>query len=616
MKRCLLFLLAFIIFDSIAAQICEGSLGNNIFERGDFGSGPNNLLPVNPGIAPGYQYTLNPPPDDGFYTITNNTGDWINLYPTWLAIGDNSSDPNGYMMVVNASFDPGVFYEETISGTCASTFYEFSADIINLIIPGTTGHIDPNVDFLIDGQVVYSTGNIPKTGEWNKYGFTFETRESQADITLTLRNNAPGGIGNDLAIDNISFRPCGPKSFIDLDSEETVFLCVEGEPVNIIADIVAASGQQFSLFWQESPDGEEWQDMGIVNEQTIAHEIFIPGDYYYRYVSAADDASLDNDKCRIISDVIHIEVLPRFFEFRDSFCMGSSYNFNDRVITNGGQHIDTLLSSFGCDSIVNLTLIELPDEPIEIETETIDPTCYEFSDGMINVTSVEGGYGEYQYYLNGVLGSSENPSLVAGNYTINIIDQYGCSEQRELTLVDPDLFIVDIGEDRDIILGDVFTLEVASNYEIESYDWFPATFFSCQGCPLPNVVPTDNGYITLTVTNGAGCLTSDSIFVHVSRDKAIFIPNIFSPNDDGINDRFEIRAFNNSVRLIRNMSVYNRWGNLVYKEENFTLDDLERYWNGKIDNRVLPTGVYSYVLEIEYLDGQTETRSGDVTLIE
>jgi hypothetical protein len=86
------------------AQVCTGNLGDNIFEAGDFGKGVTNLLYPNPGIAPGYGYANSVPPPDGLYIITNNTGAWSGLYPTWLGIRDNSNDPNGYMMVVNASF--------------------------------------------------------------------------------------------------------------------------------------------------------------------------------------------------------------------------------------------------------------------------------------------------------------------------------------------------------------------------------------------------------------------------------------------------------------------------------------------------------------------------------
>ena len=100
---------------------CEGTLGDNLFDDGDFGAGAINIPNQDPGIAPGYNYVTFGPPNDGQYVITNNTGAWSGLYPTWIKIRDNSTDPNGYMMVVNADFSPGVFYEQEIS-----EFYQYN----------------------------------------------------------------------------------------------------------------------------------------------------------------------------------------------------------------------------------------------------------------------------------------------------------------------------------------------------------------------------------------------------------------------------------------------------------------------------------------------------------
>jgi len=82
-------------------------------------------------------------------------------------------------MVVNASNSPGLFYEQTVTGLCENTLYEFSADIINLIRIGIANHIEPNVSFLLNGVELFSTGNIPSTDSWNTYGFTFSTQVGQ-----------------------------------------------------------------------------------------------------------------------------------------------------------------------------------------------------------------------------------------------------------------------------------------------------------------------------------------------------------------------------------------------------------------------------------------------------
>ncbi len=253
----ILILLLLIIWQ-LPAQICDGNIGENIFTEGDFGSGPANVLLPDPQIAPGYNYQSNPPPNDGFYTITNNTSSWGSFASNWANIGDNSSDPNGYMMVVNASFTPGLFYEQEVDGLCENTLYVFSADVINLITG--VGAIKPNVSFLLDGMVLYETGDIPTNAQWNTYGFTFTTAVGQTSLTLALRNNAPGGGGNDLALDNITFRPCGPEALIL--PTDIANICEDGSPIDLEATIL---GNQYAtpvVQWQQSFDeGATWVDI-------------------------------------------------------------------------------------------------------------------------------------------------------------------------------------------------------------------------------------------------------------------------------------------------------------------------------------------------------------------
>ena len=148
------------------------------------------------------------------------------------------------MMVVNASFDPGLFYEEEITGICENTQFEFSADIINLIQRNVTDHILPNVAFLIDDEVVLETGVITQDERWKTFAFTFTTAPGQSSVKLSLRNNAPGGIGNDLALDNIRFRACGPPTAITSNAIDSIF-CQKDNPLLLTAEL--ESNQNLSL---------------------------------------------------------------------------------------------------------------------------------------------------------------------------------------------------------------------------------------------------------------------------------------------------------------------------------------------------------------------------------
>ena len=222
----------------------------------------------------------------------------------WLHIGDNSPDPQGYMMIVNASHDPGIFFEQTVS-LCENTTYEFAADVINLINPNGTApnSILPNLDFLIDGQVLYNTGDVPEDANWHTYGFTFSTTLGTTDIVLTLRNNAPGGDGNDLALDNISFRVCGPEVILP----ELLEVCSGDTPTLDIS----LSGSSFltPVFqWQISLDnGATWTDINGANEssfvvQNPTHQSL------YRVLVANAMANLANPSCRVVSNTSLIDV--------------------------------------------------------------------------------------------------------------------------------------------------------------------------------------------------------------------------------------------------------------------------------------------------------------------
>src|SRR3569832_1800655 len=120
----------------------------------------------------------------------------------------------------------GAFYTVLVRGLCGGTTYEFATWIMNVLMPSdSTGYgTQPNLTLTIektDGTILqtYNTGNIPTTASpsWNQYGSFFTTPVGVTDVVLRMVNNAPGGCGNDLALDDITFRPCGPQIGVTID---------------------------------------------------------------------------------------------------------------------------------------------------------------------------------------------------------------------------------------------------------------------------------------------------------------------------------------------------------------------------------------------------------------
>ncbi len=602
---------------SAQPSVCQGNLGENIFTEGDFGSGTDVLRPDDPGIAPGYNYVRSTPPSDGSYVITNNSGRWTNIYGTWLEIPDNSNDPNGYMMVVNADFTPGLFYNQQVDGLCSNTLYEFSADVINMIRREVTDHIKPNVSFLIDDEEVFTTGEIPQDENWHTYGFTFTTGPGQTTVQLSLRNNAPGGIGNDLALDNISFRPCGPEALIL--PRDVANICEDGDPIDLAATI---NGDQYdtpAYQWQSSfDDGSTWENIDGANGSVFTHTELSSGFYHYRFLLANEDVNLDNVKCRVISNPKVVYVVPKFYTVIDTICQGLSYPIGENEYTASGTYVDTLLSSIGCDSIVTLQLTVVPDADMQADVTVMDLTCHDSRDGQITIESVTNGTPPLNYQLTNLPAASGPPwfDLPDGVYELEISDRYGCRFRESYLVGRPSPFEVDLGPDLSVALGEKAELRPSANYPVASFSWRPPEAIDCsQGCASPVWYPTETQRIALDAVSDRGCQASDSVTIRVSLERRVFFPNAFSPNGDNVNDYFAVFGDQPNVQVIRSLQIFDRWGNQLFERKDLQPNDPETGWDGTARGRELPEGIYVYAAEVEFLDGATLIFSGDVALL-
>ena len=118
----------------------------------------------------------------------------------------------------------------------------------------------------------------------------------------------------------------------------------------------------------------------------------------------------------------------------------------------------------------------------------------------------------------------------------------------------------------------------------------------------------------MRVRDTSGCEASDRIFVGVFRKQDFYVPNIISPNFDGINDLFFVNA-GKSVRAIRDMAVFDRWGGLVFRQPECLPNDPDCGWDGRQDGKPVSEGVYVYQFIVEYTDGLTLVVAGDVTVL-
>ena len=128
------------------------------------------------------------------------------------------------------------------------------------------------------------------------------------------------------------------------------------------------------------------------------------------------------------------------------------------------------------------------------------------------------------------------------------------------------------------------------------------------GETTPSIVAKDIGTYWSRVTIG-GCTDTDSLLVN--KDCYVDIPNSFTPNGDGMNDFFLPRQFLSRSLNSFKLSIFNRWGQIIY--ESSTLNG--RGWDGKFNDKDQPVGVYVYIIDVSFDNGVKEHYTGNVTLL-
>lgn len=366
------------------AQTCSGNFGDPVVNI-TFGSGsaPGPIASTN------YNYTTSSCPIDGSYTIVNSTNGCFGN--SWHSLSEDHTpgDSDGFMMLVNASNAPGEFYKETITNLCPGTTYEFSAYVVN-VLKTTSAGIKPNLTFFIEsvsGSVLgsYSTGYIPESlnPEWKKYALIFTTPAGINSVVLKIVNNAPGGNGNDLALDDITFRPCGPNIQPKLNGNLSPFIVCEGISQTVTLDADLGPGFTNPAFlWQENIGNSGWIDIPGANTKTstivINPRSSISQEYRLAY---AESYNITSPSCRIVSDIITLS----YYDKPSADAGIDKKTIQDKPVVLTGSATGHALSykwtpTTFLDNPFILNPIATPDQDITYTLEVTDACNYVSSD--------------------------------------------------------------------------------------------------------------------------------------------------------------------------------------------------------------------------------------------
>ena len=622
-KFSFLYLLFLLIFSSeLSAQLCEGSLGDPVVNI-TFGSGNNPGPSI--GSSTNYSYVADGCPNDGTYTVSNSVSSSC-FASSWHGSHDHTGDPNGYMMVVNASYTPGDFFVKKLDGLCPNTTYEFAAWIYNLLESSACAGsgIKPNITFKIetpDGQVLqtYSTGDIPMDLGWKQYGFFFSTTTAINSVVLRMTNNAPGGCGNDILLDDITFRACGPLVSADINgSLDSVDVCTGDKSIfTIKADV--SSGYSDPVFqWQESSDGglTFTNIMGATNLLYERPATDSTGKFLYR-LAVSQKQNTDISSCSIYSNLVSVSVnkYPVINAVTKGHCVGDSlfliandasqflwtgpsgFSSNEQnplivntTASNNGNYYVTGISSKGCSSkdSTEVLLVTRPQVTTSDNQEICEGNSVQLKSNGKNITS-------YQWSPSTNLNNSQiaNPMASPSQttlYTLQVanVDCFVYDSVLVTVNINP---TANAGPDKVIIKDQSATLEGTAGGTDVKYLWTPGNNISGNTTLTPVVNPVSSQVYVLNVFSDKGCETArDTTTVKVYQQ--LFVPDAFTPNGDGINDTWYIETL--KAYPGAEVKVFNRLGQKVFDNNGQNIS-----WDGTFKGKRQTTGTYVYIIDLK-----------------
>ncbi|GGB17538.1 hypothetical protein GCM10011511_46660 [Puia dinghuensis] len=603
-------------------------------------------------------------PNDGQYAILSHTSGCFGY--TWLDIQqDHTGNQAGYFMCINASYQPSDFYVQTVNGLCGGTSYQFAAWILNLA--AHPGQILPNVTFHIektDGTelATYGTGDIKQsnTPVWNQYAFYFNTPPGISTVVLRMTNNAPGGIGNDLCLDDITFRTAG--SSVQLNAagfpSDSITVCDYAQQVMNFNALVESCYPSQQEQWQESTDsGASWSDISGATTNTYTRSTTAPGVYLYRLL-AAQTGNIGISTCEVASKPIMVDVIRKpspvvsITASLPTICQNLPITFTAAPIDGGGQPVyqwlvngqpagtdstgfttvalqngdavkcvmtsdaACVLNPMAVSNTLALPVVAVPVQGVSIQASATS-ICQDSLVQFVAVPSNGGSAPALQWQVNGVDTGSGGP--VFSSAGLKNGDVVNCIMTGSLTCSQPvnadqpvAMTVYPLPEvrlDSAVVIGGGTRVRLTPvvSADVVRWDWNPAMGLDDALAADPWASPVSTTLYQVTVTTAEGCHASAAEWVEVYYP--LQMPGAFTPNGDGRNDVFRVPpAF---PVTILSFSVYNRQGAQVFYTTN-----VAEGWDGRFNGAVQPSGVYVWELVfVNPLTKKVEGRKGTVVLV-
>jgi len=335
-----------------------------------------------------------------------------------------------------------------------------------------------------------------------------------------------------------------------------------------------------------APFSAQWTGIGIDGNTDLMQTTTAPGTYQLvitntdngctesASVTVVDNTQSPNVQingdrfldCQTLTASLNVQVAATTDQFSLLWTNpdGSNISANDleREIDQIGVYaleVTDLMN--GCSTVETVSISPDPGGPTDALFEIENPSCFGEDDGMILIDSVIGGVGPYVYSFGGTNNfttSNQFGRLAEGTFPLSIQDANGCTWSTEVSLIQPIEFVVSLGRDEEILLGDSLRLNGLFSNPVDTFFWSDTSFLSCA---------------TFTIYGG------------------------------------------NGIQEIEYLQIFNRWGALVFERKEFPPNAEPLGWDGSFKGAPAGSGVYIYQLKVNFVDGFDILYRGDVTII-
>ncbi len=276
-----------------------------------------------------------------------------------------------------------------------------------------------------------------------------------------------------------------------------------------------------------------------------------------------------------------------------SYAWSSGETSHSIVVSSADNYEVTKTSAEGCVSKASTTVSEYSLPTLNL------PDTTRFCPG--ESATIDAGSGSYSYLWNTNKTSHSIIVSSPGTYSVKKTSPEGCSVTDEVQVNEFAVPPLDLGEDQ--MLCDVEYILISAN-GFEGYLWQ-------DGSTSNQIHAHTPGIYSVVATTKELCVVSDKVQIYECCEFSLDVPNVFTPNNDGIND--ELGPVIRGIEKYQ-MTIANRWGAIL-----FTTNDINQGWDGKFKNKLCNAGIYFIVLDYERCNfngiSKNEKYYGSVTLL-